>query len=69
MLTSLHRLLWDEGYFTTHAATGLRFGVALAGYLMDQGIIPTGIDGGGDTYGKLGMVLAFLIPSTRKKLP
>lgn len=56
------RVLWtDEAAFKTAAATWGRFLFAFAGYLIDQGVIPTGVAGGGQRFGILMICLAFLV--------
>jgi len=58
--------IWtDEVAFKTACATVGRFLIAFAGWLVDQGFIPTGISGGGQRFGLLAMALAFLVPAGR----
>jgi hypothetical protein len=66
-MAQFFRRLWnDEAAFRTAMRTGLRFGVAFLGYLMEQGIVPTGIPGGGSRYGMLLIVLAFLVSAGKQ---
>ncbi len=62
----LRRLWSDEEAFRTMFAAGGRFAIAFLGYLMESGVVPTGVEGGGDKYGRLLMVLAFLVPAARR---
>lgn len=61
------RVLWtDEAAFKTALATWGRFLFAFVGYLIDQGLIPTGVAGGGNRLGMLMIVLAFLVNAGQK---
>ena len=61
------RLLWtDETAFKTTAATVGRFLFAFIGYLMEQGVIPTGVANGGSRFGLLMIVMAFLVNAGQK---
>jgi len=61
----LRRFWNDEVAFRTTLRSGFRFLIAFVGYLMDQGIVPTGVPGGGNKYGMLLIVLAFLVSSSQ----
>jgi hypothetical protein len=66
-MAQFFRRLWnDEAAFRAAMRTGLRFGVAFLGYLIEQGIVPTGIPGGGSRYGMLLIVLAFLVSAGKQ---
>jgi hypothetical protein len=66
-MAQLFRRLWnDEAAFRTAMRSGLRFGIAFLGYLMEQGIVPTGVPGGGSKYGMLLIVLAFLVSAGKQ---
>jgi hypothetical protein len=63
----LLRRLWnDEAAFRTAMRSVVRFGIAFLGYLLEQGIVPTGIPGGGSRYGMLLIVLAFLVSAGKQ---
>ena len=67
LMAQFFRRLWnDEAVFKTAMRSGFRFVVAFLGYLMDQGIIPTGVPGGGNKYGMLLIVLAFLVSAGKQ---
>lgn len=66
----INKFLFDPTYFTDfsqYIRSGFRFSLAMLGYLMQIGIIPTYIDGGGQKYGPALMVLAFLVKSQGTK--
>jgi len=65
MRSWLARVWNDEEAFKRAARIGFRGLLAFTGYLLDMGIIPTGIDGGGGRFGLLGIVLGFFVPSSR----
>lgn len=62
----LSRMWNDEAAFDTAVRTLGRGAVALLGYLVQQGVIPTGIDGGGGKFGPLLMALAFFVPAGQR---
>jgi len=61
MLTVVYKFLWDETAFLRYARALL----FLAGELVRQGVIPTGIDAGGK-YGVLLEATAFLFAAGAK---
>lgn len=66
-MAQLFRRLWtDEAAFRTAMRSALRFAIAFLGYLLEQGIIPTGVPGGGSKYGMLLIVLAFLVSAGKQ---
>jgi len=66
-MAQFFRRLWnDEAAFKTAMRSGFRFVVAFLGYLMDQGIIPTGVPGGGNKIGMFLIVLAFLVSAGKQ---
>lgn len=56
----------DEAWFAAQLHASWRFAIALIGYLMQQQVIPTGIDGAGEKYGALLMILPFLVAAGNK---
>ena len=69
MLSFFKNIWTDEAAFKTACATVGRFLIAFAGYLIDQGWVPTGVAGGGQRFGLLAMVLAFLVPAGQRNRP
>jgi len=64
MLTLISKFLWDETAFIRYTRTIL----AGLGMAMQEGVIPTGIDGGGK-WGALLVVLAFFLGAGDKNQP
>lgn len=64
MIPILRKLLWDESAFQRYARAFL----FLVGELVRQGVIPTGIEGGGK-YGVILQAIAFLVTAREWSLP
>ena len=66
MLTWFHAWLYDEDRFKAGVIALVRGLVAGVGYCLDQQLIPTGIPGGGEKYGRALFVVAMLITQRRR---
>ncbi len=61
MGTWLRRMWTDEVAFKIAVLTVFQFAVALIGYMMQTGMIATGVPGGGQKYGAFLTAVAFLV--------